>query len=106
MTAEIVEVVGFSYQGNEVERLNTWLNPLGDTAEEGVPGVEQWMRSTLLGYCILLDYGIDVTVLLCSLDARTEQKVLKESARLAWQISPQLAIYLPARSEFILSISN
>ncbi|GMT18880.1 hypothetical protein PFISCL1PPCAC_10177 [Pristionchus fissidentatus] len=64
--------------GNEMDRLSAWLNPLGEGTEEGMSAVEQWMKSTL---------G----------DSRTEQKVLKDSAKLAWQISPEVAIALPSR---------
>uniref|UniRef100_A0A1I7XCJ4 HEAT repeat-containing protein 1 n=1 Tax=Heterorhabditis bacteriophora TaxID=37862 RepID=A0A1I7XCJ4_HETBA len=64
-------------QGNEIDRLCAWLNPLGDSAE-GVTPVEQWMKSTLP-------------------DARTESRVLKDNARLAWEISPELAVNLPTR---------
>ncbi|KAF8358748.1 hypothetical protein PRIPAC_93743, partial [Pristionchus pacificus] len=64
--------------GNEMDRLSAWLNPLGEGTEEGMSAVEQWMKSTL---------G----------DSRTEQKVLKDTAKLAWQISPEVAIALPSR---------
>ncbi|CAI4230573.1 unnamed protein product [Auanema sp. JU1783] len=64
--------------GNEIGRLCAWLNPLGDVVEEGAPNVEQWMKGTLS-------------------DSRVESRVLKESARLAWEISPELAVYLPTR---------
>jgi len=30
-------------------------------------------------------------------DAKTEDKVLKEHARFAWEISPALAVHLPTR---------
>jgi len=30
-------------------------------------------------------------------DARTEARVLKENTRLAWEISPEMAVYLPSR---------
>ena len=30
-------------------------------------------------------------------DARTEIRVLKENTRLAWEISPEMAVYLPSR---------
>ncbi|CAB3403701.1 unnamed protein product [Caenorhabditis bovis] len=64
--------------GNEIERLCAWLHPLALGQEDGAIVVEQWMKSTLS-------------------DARTESKILRESARLAWEISPELAVFLPTR---------
>ncbi|CAI5445845.1 unnamed protein product [Caenorhabditis angaria] len=64
--------------GNEIERLCAWLHPLALAQEEGAAIVEQWIKSTLT-------------------DARTESKILREQARLAWEISPELAVYLPTR---------
>ncbi|WKY02730.1 hypothetical protein Q1695_016194 [Nippostrongylus brasiliensis] len=64
--------------GNEIERLCAWLNPLGESTEDGVAPVEQWMKSTLP-------------------EIRVETRVLKENARLAWEISPELAVHLPTR---------
>ncbi|XGW14011.1 hypothetical protein V3C99_000358 [Haemonchus contortus] len=64
--------------GNEIERLCAWLNPLGESTEEGVGPVEQWMKSTLP-------------------EIRVETRVLKENSKLAWEISPELAVYLPTR---------
>ncbi|CAJ0959757.1 unnamed protein product, partial [Mesorhabditis belari] len=63
---------------NEIERLCAWLHPLGEGTEDGMTTVEQWLKSTFP-------------------DARAEQKLLKDSARLAWEISPELAIFLPSR---------
>ncbi|KAJ1361925.1 hypothetical protein KIN20_021310 [Parelaphostrongylus tenuis] len=64
--------------GNEIERLCVWLNPLGDAVEEGVAPVEQWMKSTLP-------------------ESRVEARVLKENSKLAWEISPELAVHIPTR---------
>ncbi|VDM69369.1 unnamed protein product, partial [Strongylus vulgaris] len=79
--------MGVFVKGNEIERLCAWLNPLGDATEEGVAPVEQWMKSTLP-------------------EARMEARVLKENARLAWDISPELAVNLPTRYEFFFCISH
>ncbi|KAK5965010.1 hypothetical protein GCK32_003992 [Trichostrongylus colubriformis] len=65
-------------KGNEIERLCAWLHPLGESTEEGVAPVEQWMKSTLP-------------------EIRVETRVLKENAKLAWEIAPELAVYLPTR---------
>ncbi|EYC21934.1 hypothetical protein Y032_0018g3619 [Ancylostoma ceylanicum] len=64
--------------GNEIERLCAWLNPLGDSTEDGFAPVEQWMKSTLP-------------------EARMEARILKENSKLAWDISPELAVHLPTR---------
>ncbi|CAD6198558.1 unnamed protein product [Caenorhabditis auriculariae] len=63
---------------NEIDRLCAWLHPLSLSQEEGALPVEQWLKSTLM-------------------DARTETRVLRDSAKLAWEISPELAVYLPTR---------
>ncbi|KIH57605.1 phosphoinositide 3-kinase family, accessory domain protein [Ancylostoma duodenale] len=65
-------------KGNEIERLCAWLNPLGDATEDGFAPIEQWMKSTLP-------------------EARMEARVLKENSKLAWDISPELAVHLPTR---------
>ncbi|PIO77059.1 phosphoinositide 3-kinase family, accessory domain protein [Teladorsagia circumcincta] len=64
--------------GNEIERLCAWLHPLAESTEEGVAPVEQWMKSTLP-------------------EIRVETRVLKENSKLAWEISPELAVNLPTR---------
>ena len=64
-------------QGNEVERLSAWLNPQGNM-EPGESSVEQWRMSTFT-------------------DVRTEERLMRESTKLAWEISPSLAVHIPAR---------
>ncbi|KAK6746150.1 hypothetical protein RB195_012331 [Necator americanus] len=64
--------------GNEIERLCVWINPLGDSTEESAAPVEQWMKSTLP-------------------EPRMEARVLKENSKLAWEISPELAVHFPTR---------
>ncbi|VDL64036.1 unnamed protein product [Nippostrongylus brasiliensis] len=74
----LISETNFVIKGNEIERLCAWLNPLGESTEDGVAPVEQWMKSTLP-------------------EIRVETRVLKENARLAWEISPELAVHLPTR---------
>lgn len=59
---------------HEVERLNAWLNPLGEQQEATENVLDQYLRSLL-----------------------AEQKQLKDMARFAWDISPELAVYLVPR---------
>jgi hypothetical protein len=66
--------------GNEIERLCVWYNPRA-TPDKQLPGettVVQWRQSTLR-------------------DVRTEGRLMRDSARIAWQISPALAVHLLAR---------
>ncbi|VDM34127.1 unnamed protein product [Toxocara canis] len=46
--------------------------------EKGEADVEQWRKNTFP-------------------DPRTEQKLMKENVKLAWEISAELAVYMPAR---------
>lgn len=64
-----------------MERLSAWLNPLGESLEEGEVGLDQWKKATFE-------------------DVRAEKRWIKENVKLAWEICPNLAIYMPAR--FIL----
>lgn len=66
------------FQANEIERLSAWLNPLGEALGLEDANIEQWRKSTFP-------------------DARTEAKLLRENVRIAWQICPDLAVYMPSR---------
>nr|CRZ25602.1 Bm7141 [Brugia malayi] len=66
------------FVANEIERLSAWLNPLGEALGLEDASIEQWRKSTFP-------------------DARTEAKLLRENARIAWQICPDLAVYMPSR---------
>ncbi|TKR67531.1 hypothetical protein L596_023672 [Steinernema carpocapsae] len=63
---------------NEIERILAWMNPLGEVIEDGDPQIDAWLKKTFP-------------------DVRTEQKQIKEMVKLSWEISPQLAVHLPAR---------
>ncbi|VDN02816.1 unnamed protein product [Thelazia callipaeda] len=63
---------------NEIERLSAWLNPLGEALSAEELNIEQWRKSTFP-------------------DIRTETKLLRENVKIAWQISPALAVYMPSR---------
>lgn len=70
----------FFGQGNEIERLYTWYNPQ-NLPEHSIPGedsVDQWRLATFT-------------------DIRTEDRLLKESTKLAWEICPSLAVHFPTR---------
>uniref|UniRef100_F1KPV3 1-phosphatidylinositol 4-kinase n=1 Tax=Ascaris suum TaxID=6253 RepID=F1KPV3_ASCSU len=67
-----------AFVANEIERLSVWLNPLGENMEEGEASVEQWRKNTFP-------------------DPRNEQRLMKENVKLAWEISAELAVYMPAR---------
>lgn len=67
-----------AFIANEIERLSAWLNPLGETIEEGEIAVDQWRRNNFP-------------------DLRTEQRLMKENVKLAWEISSELAVHMPAR---------
>ncbi|MFH4977100.1 hypothetical protein AB6A40_003809 [Gnathostoma spinigerum] len=66
------------FLANEIERLSAWLNPLGESVEEGENAVEQWRKATFP-------------------DQRSELKLMKDNIHLAWEISPELAVHMPAR---------
>ena len=65
---------------NEVQRLGAWQNPL-NLPEKGIAEeapLAAWLSTTFS-------------------DPRTEEKLLKESVRLSWDIAPPLAVHIPAR---------
>ncbi|CAI2348814.1 unnamed protein product [Caenorhabditis sp. 36 PRJEB53466] len=64
---------------NEIERLCAWLHPLALSQEEDTLDIEQWLKATVLP------------------DIRSENKLWREHVQSAWDISPELAIQLPAR---------
>ncbi|KAL4002855.1 Phosphatidylinositol 3- and 4-kinase family protein [Acanthocheilonema viteae] len=66
------------FVANEIERLSAWLNPLGEALGLEDANIEQWRKSTFP-------------------DARTEAKLLRENVKIAWQICPELAVYMPSR---------
>lgn len=55
-----------------------WLNPLGETLEVGEINIEQWRKSTFT-------------------DTRAEARLLRENVKLAWDVCPNLAVYMPSR---------
>lgn len=57
-----------------MERINAWLNPLGGQAEVTDAVLEQYLRQ-----------------------AGTDAKQLKDMARFAWDISPELAVHMMPR---------
>jgi len=65
----------FRVQANEVERLVTWYNPLSqsDLLIPGEDDILTWRTHSV------------------------SEKQYRELARLAWDISPELAVYLPDR---------
>uniref|UniRef100_A0A915IQ31 1-phosphatidylinositol 4-kinase n=1 Tax=Romanomermis culicivorax TaxID=13658 RepID=A0A915IQ31_ROMCU len=66
--------------GSEIERLCAWYNPQS-LSEKFIPGedsVEKWRLATFT-------------------DPRTEERLLRESTKLAWDICPTLAIHMPER---------
>lgn len=67
-------------QGNEIERLCAWYNPQGlqERMIAGEENIDQWRLATFT-------------------DIRTEEKLLKESTKLAWDICPSLAVHFPSR---------
>ncbi|VDO94030.1 unnamed protein product [Soboliphyme baturini] len=65
---------------SEVERLCAWMNPQG--SQENVLPFEDQLEKWKLKYFA---------------DVRTEAKILRESTRLAWEISPPLAVHIPVR---------
>ncbi|VDN18544.1 unnamed protein product [Gongylonema pulchrum] len=66
------------FLANEIERLSAWLNPLGENVEVGETSIEQWRKSTFP-------------------DTRAEARLLRENVKLAWDICPNLAVYMPSR---------
>ncbi|CAG9533242.1 unnamed protein product [Cercopithifilaria johnstoni] len=74
------------FVANEIERLSAWSNPLGETLGLEDANIEQWRKSTFP-------------------DARTEAKLLRENVKIAWQICPDLAVYMPSRQVIFRSCS-
>ncbi|KAM3723763.1 Phosphatidylinositol 4-kinase alpha [Dirofilaria immitis] len=66
------------FVANEIERLTAWLNPLGEAMGLEDSNIEQWRKSTFP-------------------EARTEARLLRENVKIAWQICPDLAVYMPSR---------
>ena len=66
----------------EIEFLTTWYNPLliPDRTVAGEESVQKWRSQPING------------------------RVLKETTRLAWKISPSLAVFLPSRYSLIIDI--
>ncbi|MCP9259287.1 Phosphatidylinositol 4-kinase alpha [Dirofilaria immitis] len=58
--------------------LTAWLNPLGEAMGLEDSNIEQWRKSTFP-------------------EARTEARLLRENVKIAWQICPDLAVYMPSR---------
>ncbi|VDK62135.1 unnamed protein product [Onchocerca ochengi] len=75
------------FVANEIERLSAWLNPLGEAVGLEDSNIEQWRKSTFP-------------------EARTEAKLLRENVRIAWQICPDLAVYMPSRQNKLAFISH
>lgn len=69
-------------QVNEIERLYAWLYPRGDLLESGEAEFDQYLKSAL---------GSE-------LQARPDPKQMRENTKFAWEISPQMAVYMGARS--------
>ncbi|KAI6240099.1 1-phosphatidylinositol 4-kinase [Aphelenchoides fujianensis] len=59
---------------NEIERINVWVNPLGDQPEETDPALDTYTKQFM-----------------------AEPKQLRDLTRFAWEISPELAVHLVAR---------
>ncbi len=69
-------------QANEVERLATWYNPqsLADQTIDGLQSVVEWRQAAL--------------------GAQNEERLMRDSTRLAWLVSPALAVHIPARFKY------
>lgn len=61
--------------------MSAWYNPLGlaDMAIVGDEVITQWRLQTFT-------------------DPRTEDRLIRENVRLAWELAPTLAVHLPGRS--------
>ncbi|KAI6188459.1 1-phosphatidylinositol 4-kinase [Aphelenchoides besseyi] len=59
---------------NEIERINVWVNPLGDQTEETDPALDAYTKQFM-----------------------GEPKQLRDLTRFAWEISPELAVHLVSR---------
>lgn len=62
------------FKANEVERINVYVNPLGDQSEEVDASINAYIRQFL-----------------------AKQKQLADFTRFAWELSPELAVHLPTR---------
>ncbi|KAL7069800.1 hypothetical protein ACQ4LE_011065 [Meloidogyne hapla] len=66
---------------NEIERLYAWLYPRGDLLEPGEVEFDQYLKNTLGG----------------ELQSRPDQKQMRENAKFAWEISPEMAVHMTSR---------
>lgn len=66
------------FVANEIGRLSVWLNPLGEAIDTPESEVEEWRKSNFA-------------------DPRAEAKLMKEYVKLAWELSPDLTVHMPAR---------
>jgi len=73
--SEVVNTIRTCFQANEVERLVTWYNPLSqsDLLIPGEDDIATWRTRNI------------------------SEKQYRELARLAWDICPELAVFLPDR---------
>ena len=65
-------------KADEIGRLSAWLNPFGETIETAEAEVDEWRKSNFV-------------------DLRAEAKLMKEYVKLAWELSPDLAVHMPDR---------
>uniref|UniRef100_A0A914CYD1 1-phosphatidylinositol 4-kinase n=1 Tax=Acrobeloides nanus TaxID=290746 RepID=A0A914CYD1_9BILA len=72
---------------SEIERMSVWLHPMGDQLEEGEATIDQWLKNTFI-------------------EARSEQKLMREMTKFAWDISPQLAVHLSSRFSAYITLSH
>uniref|UniRef100_A0AAF5D936 1-phosphatidylinositol 4-kinase n=3 Tax=Strongyloides stercoralis TaxID=6248 RepID=A0AAF5D936_STRER len=77
---------------NEIERLSVWIQSSQASidpipTEQSEQSIDIWYKTTFP-------------------DARTEQKTMRDVTKNAWEISPQMAIFLPARFRKIQCIRN
>ncbi|CAK5086225.1 unnamed protein product [Meloidogyne enterolobii] len=66
---------------NEIERLYAWLYPRGDLLEPGEVEFDQYLKNTLGG----------------ELQSKPDQKQMRENAKFAWEISPEMAVHMASR---------
>nr|CAD2200678.1 unnamed protein product [Meloidogyne enterolobii] len=69
------------YLINEIERLYAWLYPRGDLLEPGEVEFDQYLKNTLGG----------------ELQSKPDQKQMRENAKFAWEISPEMAVHMASR---------
>uniref|UniRef100_A0A914GZZ0 1-phosphatidylinositol 4-kinase n=1 Tax=Globodera rostochiensis TaxID=31243 RepID=A0A914GZZ0_GLORO len=75
---------------NEIERLFAWLYPRGDLLEPGEAEFDHYLKNALGG----------------EMQTRPDQKQMRENTKFAWEISPQMAVYMGTRFRMFPLVIN